>query len=135
MRFVVDANVVISAVLKMEGKTRDLIFLDEIELYSPDFLLGEIEKHKQSLIDKSGVSDEEFELAISILFSRIRFVSYEEFKDYIERAKEICPDPNDKEYFALAMAMNCPIWSDDTRLKEQEVIEVFSTPEMVGKFG
>jgi len=33
-------------------------------------------------------------------------------------------------YFALALKMKCPIWSNDKRLKEQKTIKIISTDEL-----
>jgi len=46
MELVIDANILMSALIKTEGFTFDLIFNDRIKLYSIDKLLVEIEKHK-----------------------------------------------------------------------------------------
>jgi predicted nucleic acid-binding protein len=36
----------------------------------------------------------------------------------MERAREICPDENDGDYFAVALELNCAIWSNDKKLKD-----------------
>lgn len=37
----------------------------------------------------------------------------------------------DSEYFALALKLNCAIWSNDKRLKQQDKIKVYSTEDLV----
>lgn len=44
----------------------------------------------------------------------------------------ICPDPDDSEYFALAMKLRCTIWSNDKRLKQQEKVNIINTTELIG---
>ncbi|HIJ03012.1 TPA: hypothetical protein HA369_01705 [Candidatus Woesearchaeota archaeon] len=55
----------------------------------------------------------------------------EDYQQYLTPAKHITPDENDTEYFALALKLSCPIWSNDKRLKNQEKIRIFSTTELL----
>ena len=49
-------------------------------------------------------------------------------------AEAICPDRSDIPFFALAMKMRIPIWSNDKKLKEQSEVVVYSTAELLGQF-
>jgi len=40
------------------------------------------------------------------------------------------PDPDDMAYFALALKLNCAIWSNDKKLKEQDKVKVYNTHEL-----
>jgi len=133
MRLVVDANVVISALISSEGKTRDLIFLTGFSLFAPEFLLKEVDKYKGIITEKSGLDEESFEKAKDIIFSRIKFVSKSEFGEFSEKASKICPDPNDEEYFALALKLGCPLWSNDKKLKHSS-LRVLTTSEILETF-
>ena len=135
MKLVIDANIVISAALNIEGKTREIIFLENIELLAPDFLLSELNEHKLELIEKSVVSEEELNLAIYTILSKVRLIYYSEFNSFLEKAKKICPDPDDEEYFALSLSLDIPIWSNDKDLKEQNVVKVISTKELIEMLG
>ncbi|MFH1290011.1 MAG: PIN domain-containing protein [Nanoarchaeota archaeon] len=135
MKIVIDANCIMSALINFRGKTRDLIFLDELELVAPEFLLNEIEKHKQEIIEKTKISHEELIIALNLIFSRIKLIPFEEFSQFLQNAKEVCPDPDDEEYFALALSKNIPIWSDDSALKEkQNAVKIYATTELVQEF-
>lgn len=81
---------------------------------------------------KSKLTEEEFDQAMSIIFSRIQLIKFEEFSEFIIKAKSICPDPDDTEYFALALKEKYPIWTNDKRLKDQEEIKIISTTELIG---
>ena len=65
----------------------------------------------------------------------IEFIPVVEYKEFLKEAELICPDPDDVEYFALALKLNCPIWSNDKALKEQSVIKVLSTSELIEEMG
>ncbi len=133
MDIVVDANVLFSVLISSEGKTAELLFSNKFTLYAPEFIFEEIEKYKEEILKKSNLSEEDFNLALLIIKSRIHIIPASEFKSYLGRAEQICPDPNDTEYFMLALFLNCPIWSNDKKLAEQESIKVISTTELLNQ--
>ena len=52
MKLVIDANILISALLK-EGMTRELLFNDELIFYTPEFIVEEFFKHAHVLAKKA----------------------------------------------------------------------------------
>ena len=52
MELVIDANVIISAMISRLGKTRELIFSDKIILFAPEYLAEEFEEHKLEILKK-----------------------------------------------------------------------------------
>ncbi len=138
MKLIVDANELFSAIIA-KGKGRDtkkleILFSDEIELFAPVKLFSELEKYAEEIWAKAGLSDLDFNVFVGILKLRVRSVLTEEFSDKLKEAKEICPSEKDIPYFALALKLNCPLWSGDKKLKEQEKIQVYNTKELVEKF-
>lgn len=51
------------------------------------------------------------------------------------QAQSITPDKYDQDYFALALKLGCPIWSNDKALKGQKRIKVYSTKEVADLIG
>jgi len=131
MDLIIDANILISAIIATKGKTCELLFSEKLNLFAPELLLKEFYEHKEEILRKSQLSEEELESALSIIFSRIKFVSFTEFESFISKAENICPDPKDTEYFALALKFDYAIWSNDKELKKQDFIKVISTPELL----
>jgi len=131
MDLVIDANVVISALISSEGKTSELIFSNMLNLFAPDMLFDELGEHKKEILLKSGLSADDFVSAFSLLRSRIGVVPVLEFKQYLLQAKIVCPDEGDIEYFAVAIRLGCPIWSEDKALKKQDVVKVLNTSELL----
>ncbi|RLG24822.1 hypothetical protein DRN85_07025 [Methanosarcinales archaeon] len=41
------------------------------------------------------------------------------------------PDPDDIDLLALALKLNCPIWSQEKTFKSQSRIKVFSTSDLL----
>ncbi|MBU2634516.1 MAG: nucleotide-binding protein [Nanoarchaeota archaeon] len=131
MELIIDANILMSALISVNSKTCDFIFNDLIKLFAPDFLLEEVEKHKDEILFKSKLSEPEFDLFLSLIALRIEFIPHLEFEKFKSKAKEISPDPNDTEYFALALKLNCSMWSNDKKLKEQDKVKVYSTKDLL----
>jgi len=131
MDIVIDANILMSVLIATQGKTYDLIFSERIKLFSPDKLLREVKKYELEILEKSGLTEHDFELFLSIISSKVEFIPYLEIERFSNDATNISPDINDKEYFALALKLNCAIWSNDKKLKQQDKVKVYSTEELV----
>ena len=129
MELIVDANILF-AVLIAKGKTEKLIFQEELNLFAPEFLFKEFNKYTELILEKTNRSNNEFKEILHILKNKIKTVPNKETEKFIMQAKKICPDPNDIEYFALALKLKCAIWSNDKKLKEQNVIRIYSTEEL-----
>ena len=48
-----------------------------------------------------------------------------------KEAEKISPGLKDTQYLALALKLNCAIWSNDKKLKEQDKVKVYSTNELL----
>lgn len=85
--------------------------------------------------DKTERTQEEFDELMIILRKRIKTVPNEETEKFIQEAKKFCPDPNDIDYFALALKLKCPIWSNDKVLKtKQKFLTIYSTEDLMKMF-
>ena len=131
MDLVVDANILISALIK-EGAAAKLLFSDKFHLFTAEFILMEVAKHKSELLEKTERTVEDFEKVLDIFQKRISLIPLDELVPFIELADKISPDPDDVPYFALALKLNCSIWSNDKDLKEnQTVVRVYPTHELM----
>ena len=116
------------------GKPIDLFFDSRLSLFAPQLLLEELENNKEEILEKSKLNEEEFEWLYIILKHNITIIPEEEFLKYRERAEEVCPDHKDIVYFALALYLNCAIWTNEKKLKEQPKVVVYSTHELMRLF-
>ncbi len=130
MDLVIDANVLFAVLIK-DGFSYNLLFKDNFCLFAPDYIFIEFEKHKEEILEKTMRTDKEFFKLLDILKRRIILVPLDELIDYIEEAEKITPDPDDMAYFALALKLNCAIWSNDKNFKEQDKIKVYYTHELI----
>ncbi len=131
MLLVVDANVLFSALVASEGITRSMFSSLQLEFISPEFIEEEIEKYFSQLVFKAKCSKEDVRMALDLLFAQIKILPHKEYEAFIKEAKKISPDPKDAEYLAVALAFNCPLWSNDKALKRQKEVEVISTTELL----
>ena len=129
MDLVIDANVLFSALIK-KSFSYHLLFSGKFHLFTPEYIFAELEKHKEELMNKTERTTEEFYRLVETLKRRIVIVPLEELVPYVEEAEKLTPDPGDMAYLALALKLNCAIWSNDKKLKEQNKIEVYNTYEL-----
>jgi len=53
------------------------------------------------------IDDKIFELTKQELQIYVTVLKLNEFKNFWEESKQISPDPNDSQYFAAALTLNC----------------------------
>jgi len=135
MELVLDANVLIAALVK-DGLTRKLLFEPDVIYFAPEFIIDEVFKHIDEVSNKVGVKPETIGELLNKIFSRanINVIPFEELKNFVKDAKNIVPDVGDLLYFACALKMKCPVWSNDKRLKNQDRIQIYSTKELIVQF-
>lgn len=133
MQIIADANPLISILIK-PGKPIDLLFIEELEFVAPELLFEEIGNNIDLIVRKSRLSKKEIDRFIEILKKKIKVIPEEDFLKYREKAERICPDAKDVPYFALALELKCPLWSNEKKLKEQNEIRVYATHELLKLF-
>lgn len=134
MELVVDTNIVFSAMVK-DSLTRFLLCDMRLVLYAPETLISELYEHEKEIREKSEISEKRWMELMSILLSKIRLVSKEEIAPFVKEALEFSPDQEDAPFFALCLAKNIPLWSNDKALKQQSAVKVFSTDELTKLLG
>ena len=138
MEIIVDVNVVISSLLS-KGEAFKVFAKNyafhKFDFIAPEFLLTELNKHKTELAKKSKLNQNEFDDVLEFIIEQITFISESQFEDCLEKAKESLSEHlKDVQYLALAIKLNCPIFSGDKRLKELSPVKVLSPKEMMDNF-
>lgn len=129
MLLVANANVLFSF-FNAKSKAREIVLLEDVKLFSPEFLLKELQKHRGEVKEKFGLNEKQFSLTLELLKIVVGFVPLEEFNEFVEDAKKISPDKDDVQYFALALKLGIGIWSNDRALKKQSKVTIFSTEDL-----
>jgi len=134
MILVVDANILFAALIK-SGFTKTLLLISDYSFFAPEFSITEFKKHLPELEKKTGLSKEELKKILDDLIetAEIKLIPFEEFKYKTKLAKSISPDIDDVAYFALALHLNCAIWSNDKEMKKQNKVKIINTKELFEK--
>ena len=131
MELVIDATILFTGLIG-KGITKEVIFSDFVESYCPETLFKEVEEHKSRIKILSGLSSSELNSLLDKLKTRIKSFPRSEYEIFLKQANSLVSDKDDTEYLALSLALNkCPIWSNDPHLKEQSLVKVFTTKELV----
>ena len=132
MELVVDANILVSGLIK-NGITRELMLNNDLDLYTSDFIFIELFKHMKEIAKKADMTINEFNDMTEILTveSGLKTITKDEVRSFIDTANNISPDIDDALYFSVALKLNCAIWSNDKKLKNQNYVKIYSTSDLV----
>ncbi|MBI4361445.1 hypothetical protein HY572_06790 [Candidatus Micrarchaeota archaeon] len=129
MKFVLDSNVFFSALLR-DSSTRRLLTDPRLELYVPDYFFEELFKYASEFAERMGVSRYALLQGVMALSETVSVVSKSSYAHCTAKAFDVCPDPADVDFFALAMSLGCPIVSQEKKLKRQQAIRVITIAEL-----
>lgn len=136
MNLVVDTNVLLSALIA-DSATRTLLGVIDDQLVAPAALKSELERYRDLLREKSGLTETELDVLRDRLFAHIELVPAAEIHAYRGEAEDALAetDPDDVIFLATALAVDGAIWSDDRHFKEQDLVPVLTTEEVLDEFG
>lgn len=100
---------------------------------APEFIKSELKKHKLECLLKSRLSEHEFEIRQKEVEESIKFIKVFEYEGFLEKATTLLPDPDDVDFLALALSLKGAIWSNDPHFKQQSLVKVFTTKDLVKK--
>lgn len=134
MKIILDSNILFSALIK-DSLIRAIIFASPDNLFLlPDYFFEEFKKHKKLILEKSELTEFEFDAVLQQLFLKITIVPNEITKPHYQKAYDIIKtiDPKDTSFIACVLAYNDSVlWSDDKKLKNQKLVSVFNTSEII----
>jgi len=87
----VDANVLFAALIR-KGRTKELLFDDDLHFFAPEFIFEEFEKRRSLVLAKTDRTESEFEHLLTAPRKRITTISNEETDEFIAHARKISPD-------------------------------------------
>ena len=133
-RLVADTNAIAAAIIR-DGVSRRIIFLPVINFFAPDFMQAELEEHRQEFVAKSKLTEEQYEKAVQAVLANITQMPAASYLPFKKEAIETSPDHDDWPFFAVALCLGCPLWSNEKRLAMQEKVEIVSTAGLLKRFG
>ncbi len=117
---VVDANILFAALVSKSQWLRDRLFNQDIRFVSPKFILVELFKYKEKMVDRTQLNTDDFLNLLNILLNRIDFINDDEIslENWME-AFRLCGDTDMKDiaYVALALETGAAMWTRDEELK------------------
>jgi predicted nucleic acid-binding protein len=113
---VVDANILIRAVLGVRVRSLIVKYGALVDLFAPDTAWAEAREHLPEILRKRGVP---VEAGVSLLNSLEEIVQPVEFETYgsfepVARTRLASRDPDDWPVLATALALASPIWTEDS---------------------
>jgi len=130
VKLVVDTIILFS--FFKESPVRFIILNSEslgLQLFSSAYVLDELGNNMQKLIKYSKLSLAEISPIIEELKEFISIFPSSEYKEFESRARQLVHD-KDIPFFALALKLNCAIWSNEPGFKRQSSIEIFNTEDL-----
>lgn len=132
-QLVLDNNSLFS-IMNPESASAYLFASIRANFIAPEFIKSELEEHKEECLTKSKLSGQEFEMRQGDVEESIKFFEAVEYEDFLEKAEELIQDPDDIDFFALALSTNSAIWSNDPHLKQQSLVKVYTTKDLLKMF-
>lgn len=133
MKLILDNNSLF-AIMNPKSVSAYLFSSINSEFFAPEFLRSELKEHKEECLIKSNLSEQEFEIRQKEIEELIKFFKTKEYETFLDKASDSISDIDDIDFLALAFKLNCAIWSNDMHLKEQSLVPVYTTKELVEKF-
>ena len=130
MELLIDANILFS-LMNPSSVTSQIFQERNFRLFAPKFILSELDEHEGECQKKSHLSKEAFQQRKVLIQSRLSFIDVQTYKSLLKRAIKLIPDLDDVPYLACALSQNLPLWSNDSHFKQQSLIPVLTTRELL----
>jgi len=86
MKIVVDTNRIIAALIK-NGTTRDILLDYMFDFVTSDYIISEVNKHKDELKAMTKLTDDGFEIVLNMILERVKITPLVEYNSFIEESK------------------------------------------------
>ncbi len=112
---VLDANILIRAVLGLRVRQLVIDHAADISFFAPDTAYAEARKHLPALLRKRGVDGAAGLAALDALAAVVRPIGAEMYQGLRSQALARIAerDPDDWPALACAMMLRCPVWTED----------------------
>jgi predicted nucleic acid-binding protein len=113
---VLDANILIRAVLGQRVRRIIEAHADDISFFLPQTAYAEAEEHLAELVVKRGGDPTKALKALKAMAALATIVNEDLYGDFEAEARKRlgARDPEDWPILAAALALDCPIWTEDT---------------------
>ena len=101
-----------------------------LRFYYPALAIQEVEKYKDIILEKSRLSNRDYNELLGVLLSYIILVPQEVIVPFIQEANKIMGNIDKKDVIFIAFALavlNEGIWSEDGDFRKQDNVRVWNT--------
>ena len=139
MVVIIDANILLSAIIKPQGNLASIITLHipELEFVLPEYAIEEVNSNKEKICQFSRISASDFDNNFNLLLPYLPVLSSTEINiDDIEMATKLAGliDKKDITYVAFSLAFDALIWTGDLillrGLRKKGFKNIISTAEL-----
>lgn len=122
MRVVVDANVVVAALIRPDGWAASDLRREDVEWIAPSFLLDELRDHEEEYAEKAGCSTAEWRGRLRAVARRMTLSEASDVlsawdSPLVRRAERV--DPDDAVHIATLVATGADLlWTRDNAILE-----------------
>ncbi len=113
---VIDANILVRAVLGKRVREVIETYSSQASFFVPEVAYAEAEEHLPTLVVKRGGDPEKALKFLRTMMGLVELIGSEVYGDFESDARERLGerDPDDWPILASALAIGCPIWTEDT---------------------
>ena len=135
MMIVIDTNIIFAILGRIDSKYADAVLSGNHEIFCSTFLFVELFKHKERILKKSKLNEDDLLLQLHVILNSIKIVPVREVSTAsYYKAFRICRhvDVKDIDFIALALEKKAMLWTKDkpiiTAIQQSGIIELF-TPQ------
>ena len=133
MKLVVDTNAILSGLAK-DGSSREIIRSETFEFLTLSYAFTEIDKYKEIILIKSGLSETDFQTLLQEFKDKIKLAPDKDVESKMDEAMKIMKLIDIKDAPILACALATPndgIWSQDRHFEKQSKIKYWKTEDLI----
>ena len=133
MQLVLDTNILLAALIR-SSNTRLILLHPSFRFFLHEHALQELAKHKNLVVQKSGISGDRLELLLDMLLEQVTIVPAELCEPSLAEARRIMDpiDPHDAPFLALALSFqNDGLWTQDRDFGRQQIVRIWKTEDLL----
>ena len=113
---VLDANILIRAVLGSRVQSLLRKYSDQVKFLAPDTAFEEARQSLPAILERRGVPLVPALATLDLMSKLVRTVEADTYQtfEFVSRQRISRRDEDDWPILAAALALNCPIWTEDT---------------------
>jgi predicted nucleic acid-binding protein len=115
-RLILDANILIRTVLGQKSRALLMELYGQVEFFSPSVCFDDAQKYLPLILDKRGVPSNLALEVLNIIAGNVLLIEMDWLSGFENQARRLlkCRDEQDWPILAAALALDCPIWTEDT---------------------